>query len=187
MNSKTENHNDNPTLLLSQCRRGESSALKKLYLLYIKAMLNISMRIVNNKDEAEDVLQECFLKAFQNIHQFESEKDFAAWLKRVVVNRSIDILRKQKKENILYFDEVADIEDEAEEENVVYDIETVRSCVQQLPDGYRIVLTLFLFEDYSHSDIATLLNISEGTSKSQYSRAKNKLITLIKAKTLSHV
>jgi len=87
---------ENPPLLISRCKNGDNSAFKEIYQLFSKAMFNISMRIVNRIDEAEDILQESFLKAFQNIKSFENEAAFGSWLKRVVVNNSIDFIRKQK-------------------------------------------------------------------------------------------
>jgi RNA polymerase sigma-70 factor (ECF subfamily) len=147
------------------------------------------MRILNNRDEAEDVLQESFLTAFQTIQIFETQAAFGSWLKRVVINKSIDLIRKQKQQVISLDDmiEVIPNEQESEVENQMdYDIETVKEGIQKLPDGYRIVLTLYLFEDYSHKDIAAVLNISEGTSKSQYNRAKKKLIEFIQQNKISH-
>lgn len=169
------------TSLLSRCKKGDNVAFKTIYDNYKKAMFNISHRLLNNSDDANDVLQEAFIKAFQNITNFENESAFGSWLKRVVINRSIDVLRKQK-ENIISIEKV-EIEDEIEEpKEIKYDIESVRKCMQELPDGYRIVLTLYLFEDYSHKEISSMLKISEGTSKSQYNRAKKKLIQLIQDK-----
>jgi RNA polymerase sigma-70 factor (ECF subfamily) len=184
-----ENKPDKQSLdLLSRCRSGENAAFKQLYERYAKAMLNASMRIVNDSGQAEDILQDSFIKAFQNLSKFEAEPAFASWLKRVVVNASIDHVRKQKN-RLLSADQLTEVVDEPEEtdEKEDYDLDTVKSAVRELPDGYRIVLTLFLFEDYSHKEIAALLNISEGTSKSQYMRAKQKLIQIIKnKKTVKH-
>jgi RNA polymerase sigma-70 factor (ECF subfamily) len=180
--------NKHDTDLLSRCRNGENAAFKQLYERYAKAMLNASMRIVNDAGQAEDILQDSFIKAFQNMSKFEAEPAFASWLKRVVVNASIDHVRKQKN-RILSAEQLEDVVDETEdeEEEEDYDIDVVKSAIRGLPDGYRIVLTLFLFEDYSHKEIAAMLNISEGTSKSQYMRAKQKLIVIIKnKKTVKH-
>lgn len=170
---------------VSLCKKGDTKAYKVLYDLYAKAMLNISARIVGNLAGAEDVLQESFLKAFQNIQKFENEAAFGSWLKRVVINSSIDVIRK-RKESFISLDKIDLVENEAEEEEMAYDIATVKDCMLQLPDGYRVVLTLYLFENYSHKDIAVALKISEGTSKSQYNRAKKKLIQSIQNKKTIH-
>ncbi|HEY0030511.1 MAG TPA: RNA polymerase sigma factor [Bacteroidia bacterium] len=184
MNSKTES--TIRTALLARCKKGDNKAYKELYHLYAKAMLNISIRIVNNLEKAEDVLQESFLKVFQNIEKFEQEAAFAGWLKRVVINSSIDLVRKEKH-NFISLDNTDYIEpNEEEEEEIVYDVGQVKKCIQLLPDGYRVVLTLYLFEDYSHREIASTLNITEGTSKSQYNRAKKKLIELLKETKHGH-
>jgi RNA polymerase sigma factor (sigma-70 family) len=165
--------------LLQRCKAGDNAAFRDLYGRFSKQMLNASYRIVNKREEAEDILQEAFIKAFQNISAFDSLGGFGGWLKKVVVNRSIDAVRRKKPViSDIDIPESVDEEDDAEEE-AEYDMETVRKCVQQLPDGYRLVLTLFLFEDFTHKEIAAMLNISESTSKSQYMRARNKLARLI--------
>jgi RNA polymerase sigma factor (sigma-70 family) len=174
------------TSLIDLCQKGDHKAYEKLYNLYVKAMLNISYRIVNDKDEAEDIFQETFLKSVKNIKNFENETAYASWLKRVIINSSIDFVRKKKIEFLTI--EVAErIEDvENINDDIIYDINTIKACILELPDGYRIIISLYLFEDYQHKDIAAALNISEGTSKSQYNRAKKKLIQLIKQKSISY-
>jgi RNA polymerase sigma factor (sigma-70 family) len=171
--------------LLRRCQQGDNAAFKELYGLYSKAMLNISVRIVNNVNEAEDILQESFLKAFQQIKTFDKEAAFAGWLKRVIINRSIDVVRKQK-ELFVSLDKTDVAEREEEDNEVAYNVQTVKQCINELPDGFRVVLCLYLFEDYGHKEIASMLGISEGTSKSQYNRAKKKLIQLVKQKNVIH-
>jgi RNA polymerase sigma factor (sigma-70 family) len=166
--------------ILERCKRSDNQAFKQLYDLYVKAMYNISLRIVNNKEEAEDILQNSFSKAFKQIQQFENEKAFAGWLKRVVINNSIDVIRKHR-ESFLSIDDIQienPIEDELENE-ISFSIESIQACMQELPDGYRVVFTLYLFENMTHKEIGTSLNISEGTSKSQFNRAKKRLIQLL--------
>ncbi|MCC6691218.1 MAG: RNA polymerase sigma factor [Bacteroidia bacterium] len=176
---------DPTTQLVEACKNGESSAFEGLYNLYSKAMFNISLRITNDREESEDVLQEAFLSAFKNINQFKGESTFGSWLKRIVINKSIDAVKKRK----LKFTEVESIEalNILEEETgndeiqISYTIEAVTKAIQFLPDGFRTVLTLYLFEDYSHKEIAEKLNISENTSKTQYLRAKKRLIEILSA------
>lgn len=171
---------------IERCLKGDKQAYREFYDLYSKAMLNISQRIVNNTEEAEDVLQESFLAAFQQIGKIRSDAEFGGYLKRTVVNRSIDLIRKRKV-NFYSLDDAKYIGEELPEENQRYDITVLRNCIQELPDGFRIVLSLYIFENYSHREIGNLLNISEGTSKSQYNRARKKLTELYSKKLLIHV
>lgn len=169
--------------IIERCRNGERKAFQELYDLYAKAMFNISLRILNNSDEAEEVLQDSFLKAFDKINTYDKNYAFGAWLKRIVINRSLDVLKKRK----LFFvplEEGSFVPKEEEEAEEIYSVEIIKKCVAELPDGYRTILTLFLFEDCSHKEIAEMLNISEGTSKSQYNRARKKLAELIKTRSI---
>ncbi|MBS1772260.1 MAG: RNA polymerase sigma factor [Bacteroidetes bacterium] len=142
--------------------------------MYSKPMYNLCMRMVNHVGEAEDILQESFIDAFKNIEAYRGDATFGAWLKRIVVNKSLNYLKKRKLQ-ITDVDNAADVTDTKEEEHTELDIQQVQKAIQQLPDGYRVVLTLYLIEDYSHGEIAKMLNISESTSKSQYNRAKAKI------------
>jgi RNA polymerase sigma-70 factor (ECF subfamily) len=171
-------------ILIEKCKKGEKSAFRGIYELYSKAMFNISMRILNNREEAEDVLQESFIKAFNSIEQYNGEGSFGSWLKKIVVNRSLDAIRKRQL-NFVSIDHV-EVEESIGEEHESYTVEEIRAAIRELPDGYRVILSLFLFEDYSHKMIAEHLKISEGTSKSQYHRARKKLQELITSKKLSN-
>ncbi len=167
--------------VIDRCKKGERKAFYELYNLYAKAMFNVSFRILNNTFEAEEVLQDSFLKAFEKIGAYDPVYSFGAWLKKIVINGSLDVLKKRKP-NLVRLDDMSFTQEEEEtdtEEKTELDVEIIKSCVAQLPDGYRTVLSLFLFEDQSHKDIAELLGISEGTSKSQYNRARKKLIELV--------
>lgn len=170
---------------IERCLKGDKQAFREFYDLYSKAMLNISLRIVNNTEEAEDILQESFLAAFQNIGKIESDTGFGGFLKRIVINRSIDLIRKRKID-FQPLDDARYLGEELPEENQRYDITVLRNCLQELPDGFRVVISLYLFENYSHREIGNLLNITEGTSKSQYNRAKKKLAELYSKKLLAH-
>ena len=170
---------------IERCQKGDKQAFREFYDLYSKAMLNISLRIVNNTEEAEDVLQESFIAVFQQIGKIRSDAEFGGYLKRTVVNRSIDLIRKRKID-FQSLDDAKYVGEELPEEEQRYDIAVLRNCIQELPDGFRIVLSLFIFEDYSHREIGNLLNITEGTSKSQYNRARKKLAELYQKKLLIH-
>src|SRR5205807_1179860 len=141
------------------------SAFQELYNLYEKSMFNISLRILNNSNEAEEVLQDSFLKVFSKIETYDKNFAFGVWLKRIVINGSLDVLKKRKVNFVSidegHYDHEEEAE-EAEEDESVYEIEILRKCISELPDGFRTVLTLFAFEEQSHKEIAALLNISEG-------------------------
>lgn len=172
--------------IIERCKKGERRAFHELYNLYARAMFNISLRILNNTAEAEEVLQDSFLKAFEKIRNYDPGYSFGAWLKRIVINGSLDVLKKRKPV-FVPLDEVRYAQEEEDpEEEMAFDVETIKKCVAELPDGYRTILSLFVFENCPHREIADLLGISEGTSKSQYNRAKKKLIELIKQKTVAN-
>jgi RNA polymerase sigma factor (sigma-70 family) len=180
------NYTEPNLAIIERCKSGDRTAFQELYGLYAKAMFNISLRILNNRSEAEEVLQDSFLKVFSKIDTYDKAFAFGAWLKRIVINGSLDVLKK-KKVNFVALDEARYDQDEgAEEDDSVYETEILKKCISELPDGFRTVLTLFVFEEQSHKEIAALLNISEGTSKSQYNRAKKKLVELVKLKTVNH-
>jgi len=169
--------------LVEKCKKGDARSYETLYQQYSKAMFNTSLRIVNNASDAEDVLQEAFMDAFRYLNDFNYKSTFGAWLKRIVINKSINILRKHKADLIdiekaavqeLPNDEVLD------EEQIQFKVDEVKKAVQLLPNGYRTVLTLYLFEGYDHEEIASIMRISESTVRTQYHRAKQKLLHIIK-------
>ena len=161
-----------------ECKRGSKKACFELYRLYSKAMLNVAFRIVGNVDEAEDVLQEAFLDAFNRVKDFRQETTFGLWLKQIVVHRSINLLRKRRLELVELedgqLDNIPDEEIESEEE-VQYKVAQVKDAMKELPEGYRLVISLYLLEGYDHEEIGQILNISENTSRTQFLRAKRKL------------
>jgi len=165
--------------LVVECKKGSKKACYELYRLYSKAMLNITFRIVGNIAEAEDVLQEAFLDAFNKVKDFRQDTTFGLWLKQIVVNRSINLLRKRKLELIeLEGEQLENIPDEEveDDEEVQYKAAQVKEGIKELPEGYRLVISLYLIEGYDHEEIGQILNISENTSRTQFLRAKRKLI-----------
>ena len=171
--------------LVVECKKGSKKACYDLYKLYSKAMLNIAFRIVGNIAEAEDVLQEAFLDAFGKVKDFRQDTTFGLWLKQIVVNRSINLLRKRKLELIdLEGEQIENIADEEAEddEEVQYKAAQVKGAIKELPEGYRLVISLYLLEGYDHEEIGQVLNISENTSRTQFLRAKRKLIGILKRK-----
>ncbi len=142
-------------------------------------MYSVCMRIINNNAEAEDVMQEAFLKAFTKIDSYKGEVSFGAWLKRIVINRSLDYLKKRK----VKFEEISDRTKEMSDyqmETKEVNIQVVKDAIQKLPDGYRIVLSLYLIEGYDHEEISNILGISNSNSRTQFLRAKNKLREILK-------
>jgi RNA polymerase sigma-70 factor (ECF subfamily) len=173
--------------IIDRCRSGEQKAQFQLYKLYYKAMYNTCLRIVNDSLEAEDIMQESFLKAFEKIHFYKGEVSFGAWLKKIVINHSLDELRKRKLETNSIEESVYEIKDEEyrdSSEEISLQIEEIREEMKKLPDGYRIVLSLYLIEGYDHDEISEILNISSSTSRSQFARAKKKLIECLKEKQI---
>jgi RNA polymerase sigma factor (sigma-70 family) len=173
--------------LVAECKQGSKKACFDLYKLYAKAMLNIAFRVVGNTDEAEDVLQEAFLEAFNRIKDFRQETTFGLWLKQIVVHKSINLLRKRKMEWAELEDgELENIADETtdDQEEMLYKVERVKAAMKELPEGYRVVISLYLLEGYDHEEIGQILNISENTSRTQFLRAKRKLSEILKQKGL---
>jgi len=166
--------------LIDRCKKGDREAQFRIYELYYKAMFNTCLRIVKDETEAEDLMQESFLSAFQKINTYSGTVSFGAWLKKIVVNRSLDSIKKRR----LYFETLdekltAGLQDDIPEEATI-DTERIRAAIMDLPDGFRIVLSLYLLEGYDHEEIAEILNITSSTSRSQYTRARQKLVELLK-------
>lgn len=169
--------------LVVECRNGCKKSQYELYRLYSKAMFNISVRILNNADEAADVLQEAFLDAFARIADFRQETTFGLWMKQIVINRSISQLRKRKLD-LVPLDEagIEDLPDDDpfDHEERTLQVQQVHQAIQALPDGYRVILTLYLLEGYDHEEISHILKISQNTSRTQFLRAKRKLVEMLK-------
>lgn len=171
--------------LVVECKKGSKKACYELYRLYSKAMLNVAFRIVGDIAEAEDVLQEAFLDAFNRLKDFRQETTFGLWLKQIVVHRAVNLLRKRKVEWVELQDEqIENIPDEApdDDEETQYKVLQVKQAMTQLPEGYRVVLSLYLLEGYDHEEIGQILSITENTSRTQFLRAKRKLSEILNRK-----
>jgi RNA polymerase sigma factor (sigma-70 family) len=170
--------------LVEACKKGDQKAQFELYRLYHQAMYNSALRIVGDSDDAEDVMQEAFLKAFTKLDSFRGEVSFGAWLKRIVINKALDFLRLKRDQ--LSLDEVGEapqiIEEETDTGDVEYRAEEIRKAIYRLPEGYRLVLSLILLEGYDHEEVSSMLNISNATSRTQFHRAKKRLIELLREK-----
>ena len=165
--------------LVEQSKEGNRNAQYQLYGLYVDAMFNIAMRLLTIREDAEDVVQESFVEAFKKMDTFRFESTFGAWLKRIVINRSINHLKAKR----LLFSSMENEREPVEEENMEgtqkLEIEKIKVGLTQLPEGYRQIITLYLIEGYDHVEIGEILGISTSTSKSQYHRAKKKLIQIV--------
>ena len=165
--------------LVEKSKNGHRSSQYKLYSHYVDAMYNIGMRILGNKEDAEDIVQDSFVDAFKNLENFKYESSFGAWLKRIVINKSINHLKVRRIPVVPLDAHEFHIRDNVEVKREAMDIQKVKNGIAKLPPGYRQIINLYLIEGYDHIEIGEILEISTSTSKSQYHRAKKKLIELI--------
>ena len=142
-------------------------------------MFNTALRIVNRVPDAEDILQDAFTDAFMKLKDFENKSTFGAWLKQIVVYKSLNFLKRQRT-SLIDIDNIGEPAEELDDESVWYTVDIIKQTMQDLPDGYRTVLSLHLFEGYDHEEIAEILKVANSTVRSQYIRAKQKLINLLK-------
>lgn len=175
--------------LIERCKYADSKAQNVIYQMYARAMFHVAMRILNHSQWAEDAVQEAFISAFKKIKSYKGESSFGSWLKRIVVRKSIDECRKRN--NQLYEDISKSVK-EIPDEEILLDVEEsaemikkIRKAMLCLPEGYRIVLNLNLFEGYDHQEISEILKIKESASRSQLCRAKQKLKEQITKNNLS--
>ena len=170
--------------IIEQCKLNNRKAQLQLYNQYCDGMFVVAKRFVKDTLEAEDIVQESFIKAFLKLHQYKAEVTFGAWLKRIVINKSIDLL-KSKKQQMLELDEVhlKVVDSSYEDEWLVDDaitLDEVKNAISELPDKYKYVVMMFLVEGYDHQEIAEVLNITEVASRTQLSRGKAKLKEILK-------
>ncbi len=166
--------------LIHGCLKSDSTAQRELYNKYSPKMLAVCYRFAHNREDAEDMLQEGFIKVFLQMHTFENRGAFEGWIRRIIVHTCINILKKNKK-----FNESVDMIHatgvQIREESVpaIIQAKQVVECIRMLPMGYRTVLNLYAIEGYSHREIANILGIEESTSRSQYTRAKAMLENIL--------
>ncbi len=172
--------------LIEQCKRNNRKAQMQLYNQYCNGMYIVSRRFLNNSAEAEDAVQEAFIKAFKNLNQYKGEVTFGAWLKRIVINTCIDCL-KTKKQQLVELEEVhLKVIESIDNEWLVEDgmtIETIKKAINSLKDKYKCVLKLYLIEGYDHQEISKILGITEVNSRTQLSRGRQHLKELLKQKS----
>jgi len=170
--------------IVEKCKQNDRQAQMQLYNQYCNGMLIVALRFVKDTMEAEDIVQEAFIKAFSRLEQYKAEVSFGAWLKRIVINRCIDVL-KSKKQRLIELEEhhLNVVDSDYENEWLVEDeitIEDVKVAIEQLPEKYKYVVMLYLVEGYDHKEISQILNISEVASRTQLSRGKQKLQNALK-------
>lgn len=172
---QTEVHKE----IIEKSKRGNAQAQYRLYNQYARAMYNICLRMMNSREEAEDMLQESFSDAFAKLHTFRYESTFGAWIKRIVINKCINEINRRKVDldffdDMYYFEGKDDDDNEMEYEQML-NVQNVKKAMDHLPKGSRMIFSLYLLEGYDHVEISEILNISESNSKSQYMRARRKI------------
>jgi RNA polymerase sigma-70 factor (ECF subfamily) len=171
--------------ILQGCLKNQPPAQQELYSRYSPKMLAVCYRFARNREDAEDMLQEGFIRVFTQIHQFQSKGSFEGWIRRIIVHTCINHLKKHKR-----FNESVDITNahgvQVREDSVpsIIQVKQVIECIRMLPIGYRTVLNLFAIEGYSHREIAGMLDIEESTSRSQYTRSKAMLEKILVQKRI---
>ena len=175
--------------LVDACMHNDSKAQVELYEFFARTLYNTSLRIVQDTMLAEDIVQESFMKAFASLAQFRKEVPFVIWLRRIVINKSLDALRKRKVEFLPIEENMAIDDSETENDRTIAEMNTstvlkIKQAVNNLTDGYRIIFSLFYFEGYDHDEIAQIMNISPSTSRSQLTRARQKVISQMKNQAL---
>jgi RNA polymerase sigma-70 factor, ECF subfamily len=169
--------------IIQGCLNGDRRAQQQVYRMYYGKMKAVCLRYTRDADQAMDVLQEGFIKVFQNMERFTGSGSFEGWIRRIMVNLSIDHFRKNRNEFLVLDDyEVAEDwgeEDAAEEEEYDFKPHQIIEAMQQLSPAYRTVFNLYVFENYTHQDIADALGISVGTSKSNYAKARKNMKKLL--------
>ena len=157
--------------LIEECRRGNRTAQLALYKQFAQRLYVACLRIVGNVSEAEEAMQDSFLKIFTRLDQYRDGQCFEAWMHRIAVHTAIDYVRRQ----------TPDWEELSDEEEIRYSVAQVKEACKKLPAGYRVILSLYLFEGYDMEEIASILKIRPSSVRSQYLRAKRKLLDIIAA------
>lgn len=183
----TVNHLDSNQVLVRQCLDGNRQAQRQLYDLYRAKMFAVCLRYASTREEAEDYLQEGFIQVFRDLHQYRSEGSLEGWIRRVIVRIALYHLKQARRLTFVELDEhgLGNLPDSSEYQEMDETMARhLLRLIQDLPPGFRTVLNLYIFERYTHKEIGETLGISEGTSKSQYLRAKEYLRRLLE-KSLS--
>lgn len=164
--------------IINKCRQGNRRAAEELYQMFSAKMFAICIRFSRDRAEAEDTLQDGFIKIFDTIGQYSGKGSFEGWMKRIFINTALEKFRK--KHQIQLVEELPDIEDCDIDENMQIPSEVLTEFIEQLPERYKLVFNLYVMEDMQHKEIADSLGITEGTSKSNLARARDILKRKIK-------
>ncbi len=170
--------------LVKHCLRGDAVAQRQLYEHFAEVMLGVCYRYTKSIEDAEDVLQEGFVKVFLNLHQYRKEGELGAWIRRIMVNTALNYLKQHKNyQQQMFFTEEYMHPVTNEDPVLKMQAKELVELIRQLPTGYQTIFNLHAVEGFSHVDIGTMLGISDGTSRSQYARARALLTTWIEKKT----
>ena len=165
--------------LIEACLAGKRKAQNELYKRFSPPLFGICLRYAASRSEAQDLLQEGFIKIFQGLPSYDNKGSFEGWMKRIIVNNALNHIRNSAKQplfsDFMDADNMPDTAPEPDESASPPDTETLLKLIQELPEGYRMVFNLYVFEDYTHKEIAETAGISENTSKTQLMRARNQL------------
>ncbi len=168
-------------VLVQECLRQNRASQKRLYGLFAETMLGVCYRYTKSMADAEDVLQEGFIKVFQHLHQYKADGELGAWIRRIMVNTALNFLKRNARyqEELAYNGtELHPVSDDNPE--VMMGAKELAALIRQLPTGYQTIFNLHAVEGYTHVEIGTMLGISEGTSRSQYARARALLVTWVR-------
>lgn len=178
----TIGQSSNEQRLVKRLRNGENGAMQEFYSLYANRLTAVCSRYIVDKDDLKDVFQDAFIHILSHIRDFEyrGAGSLQAWASKIVVNEALSFLKIKKQHELLFSDDVAEIPEEETPDFNDIPPEVIQQMIQSLPTGYRTVFNLYVFEQKSHGEIAQLLGVKEGTSSSQFSRAKSLLARMIK-------
>ena len=171
---------NDPQLLVKECLKGKPAAQKKLYDLYAPVMLGVCYRYTKSIPDAEDILQEGFVRVFKFLHQYKQEGDIGAWIRRIMVNSALNYLKQSKKYQHDLLFEKAELHVVSHDNPEVHlNVKEIAQLIRQLPTGYQTIFNLHAIEGYTHVEIGQMLGIGESTSRSQYMRARHLLMSWI--------
>ncbi|HEX3025118.1 MAG TPA: RNA polymerase sigma factor [Chitinophagaceae bacterium] len=167
--------------LLNNCLKGKKEAQQELYNIYAAAMLGLCYRYTKSYEDAEDILQDGFIRVFMNLHQFKNDGELGAWIRRIMVNTAITYLNKHSRyRREMNLDDITLHPISDEDPEVKLDGKQLIQLIRQLPSGYQTIFNLVAVEGYNHIEVAKLLEMNVNTVRSQYSRAKSMLLKMMK-------
>lgn len=177
------------TELIARCKKNDLAAQKLLFLKYKDLVYTTSLKYCSNKVEAEDNVHDVFIVLFETIHKYKNKGSFEGWIKRITIHKAVDKFREKKTTDLPYQIKSDEREVTIDKEHIDIPIDKIFKAIQELPERYRLVFNLYQLDDYSHKEIAKMLSISEGTSKSNFHRAKQilkeKILALSSTKILN--